>query len=62
MEFKKKVKISTDDFWYDLTDGGYITPEDVLVNENDVKKVKDALETLLLFQKEMETKKILTYR
>lgn len=28
--FKKGASVSTSDFWYDLMDGGYIRPEELL--------------------------------
>ena len=30
MKFKKDAEITTSDFWYDLFDGGYIKPENLL--------------------------------
>lgn len=49
MKFKKDARITTGDFWYDLTDGGYIKPENLLENEADVLAVKKAIETLKEF-------------
>ena len=31
------------DFWYDLTMGGYIEPEDMLVDKNQLKLLEDAI-------------------
>ena len=42
MEFKKNVKITTDDFFYDLFLGGYIKPADILVNDVDRQGVENA--------------------
>ena len=40
--FKECAEVSTDDFWYDLTDGGYIKPADILADEEQVKKLSAA--------------------
>lgn len=34
---------SSDGFWYDLTQGGYFEPEDVLADAKEVAKVKKAI-------------------
>lgn len=50
MKFKKDAEpVSTMDFWYDLTDGGYIDPDDLLEPE-DAKKVKDAIAVISEFE------------
>lgn len=46
MEFKKNVKIETDDFYYDLFLGGYIKPEKILENRDDIKRVQDAIDVI----------------
>jgi hypothetical protein len=46
MEFKKNVKIETDDFYYDLFLGGYIKPEKLLANRDDIKRVQDAIDVI----------------
>lgn len=46
MELKKNVKIETDDFWYDLFEGGYIDPEEILADKKDVEKVLEAIDIL----------------
>lgn len=50
MKIKKNLDISTDDFWYDLIDGGYLHPEEILEDSKDVKRVFDAIATLELFR------------
>ena len=51
MEFKKRNEpVCTSDFWYDLTSGGYIKPEELLKDEEDVKLVKEAIKTILTFE------------
>ena len=37
---------SPDGFWYDLTDGGYFDPEDVLLDKQQIKEVNKALKLL----------------
>lgn len=49
MKFKEKVEPKySDDFWYDLIDGGYIDPSELL-EKSDADKVKDAIKTLQEF-------------
>ena len=38
------------DFWYDITDGGYIKPEELLDNKKDAEEVIKAVEILKEFQ------------
>ncbi len=45
---------STGDFWYDLAYGGYLKPSKILANKADIKKVEDAITTILLFEKSCE--------
>lgn len=55
MEFKKrKEPVCYSDFWYDLTDGGYIRPEKLLKNKKDVDAVLAAIELLKRFGDEAE--------
>ena len=59
MKFKDDVQpIGSGDFFYDLTDGGYIKPEEILEFE-DALKVKEAVDTILRFRQEMEDKGLL---
>lgn len=52
MRFKKGQSVYTSDFWYDLTDGGYIRPEELLEDPKEAEKVNDAIETLRKFRDE----------
>lgn len=61
MKFKKDAEIFTSDFWYDLIDGGYISPEKVLDNDEDIDKINNAIETLLEFKSEAESEGVLEY-
>jgi hypothetical protein len=50
-EFKKQEEpIPVGDFWYDLTDGGYIKPEKLLTNPDQIKLVKDAIALLKAYE------------
>lgn len=54
MKFKKEIEqIYTSDFWYDLTDGGYIKPE-LLLEDEDAKKVQEAIDLLMEFKDQCE--------
>jgi hypothetical protein len=50
MKFKEGSKIETGDFYYDLFYGGYIKPEDILVNKDDIIKVNNAIRVLEEFE------------
>ncbi len=62
MKFKKDASVSTNDFWYDLTDGGYINPRDLLEDEADIEKINDAIAIVEDFRNEMEEKEILEWK
>jgi hypothetical protein len=49
-KFKDDLELIEDDFWYDLTDGGYIRPEEILTDENQIKLLKEALGIVLSFR------------
>ncbi len=50
-EFKKDCRsVNLDEFWYDLTDGGYIDPSELLENKEQIKKLQDAIELVESFQ------------
>lgn len=50
MKIKDDVQVSTDDFWYDLTTGGYLRPEEILEHPSDVKRVEQAIRVLEDFE------------
>jgi hypothetical protein len=54
MQLKKGLKIYSSEPWYDLTDGGYLKPEKMLVKAEDIKRVKDAVEIIQDFFKSCE--------
>lgn len=37
---------SSDGFWYDLTDGGYIRPDELIDDKDQLKKVLEAIQML----------------
>ena len=47
---KKDCEVHTSDFWYDLTDGGYIKPSEILENAKDVLEVEKAIAILEKFK------------
>lgn len=51
MNIKRGLEISTQDFWYDLTDGGYLVPRDICENIEDAKKVEEAIRVIEEFEK-----------
>ena len=44
----------TDDFWYDLTDGGYINPDKLLLYPAQANQVKEAIAVLESFKEALE--------
>lgn len=55
-QFKKNAPVqgSSDGFWYDVTGGGYISPEVVLVDKTQIKAVQDAVKVLKSFEDALE--------
>ena len=49
--FKEGVEIYTEEFWYDLTDGGYIKPENVLADEEQISKLQAAIDLVRSFER-----------
>ena len=54
MEIKKDLDTSTDDFFYDLFDGGYIKPKDICEDREDVKKIEEAIAVIDDFKESCE--------
>lgn len=61
MEFKKDIEITTSDFWYDLFQGGYIKPEEILESPEDAKNVRQAINVLKKFYNSAEDKEIINW-
>ncbi len=54
MKTKKDViPVCTSEFYYDLFDGGYIDPENLLIKK-DAKKVREAIWTIIEFRETLE--------
>lgn len=51
---KDDVEVSSGDFWYDLTDGGYLKPKKILANPTHVREVEKAIEIVRKFQASCE--------
>ena len=54
MDIKKGLELRTSDFWYDLTDGGYLDPWDICVHDSDAQRVEDAVEVIMDFYRSCE--------
>ena len=54
MKLKTNLDCSTQDFFYDLTDGGFLDPDEMCANSKDAKKVKEALDIILDFKESCE--------
>lgn len=61
MKWKENAEIVTSDFWYDLIDGGYIKPKDLLEDESEIKRIGDAIEVLKEFRRSAEAEEVLEY-
>ena len=45
-----ELVIESEGFWYALTDGGYIKPEEILENKEDIDKINEAIQILQTFE------------
>ena len=54
MKLKKDATLTTDDFWYDLFDGGYIKPEKLLEDQVDIDSVEEAISILEDFRESLD--------
>ncbi len=52
--FKEGVEVYTEEFWYDLTDGGYIKPENVLADEEQIAKLQAAIDLVRSFERAID--------
>ena len=56
MLFKKlKEPVATTDLYYDLFEGGYIKPETLLKDKNDIESVNNAIDIVKQFLPEAES-------
>jgi hypothetical protein len=54
MNFKENLEMYTDDFWYDVFDGGYISPEKLLEDSEEISRINNAIEILKEFREACE--------
>lgn len=54
MKIKKGLEVSTGDFWYDLTDEGYLKPYEICEDEVDAARMEDAIAVIQDFQRSCE--------
>ena len=50
---------SSSGFWYDLIDGGYIRPEELLKDEKQLKELENAIEIVKSFEQALEDNELL---
>jgi len=62
MKFKKGVKVETDSFWYDIFEGGYIEPKNIIDDKYELEMVENAIGTLEHFFAELERQNKLIIR
>ena len=54
MKIKNGLKISTQEPWYDLTDGGYLKPDEICADAKDSQRVKEAIAVIVDFLESCE--------
>lgn len=47
-------------FWYDLAKGDYIKPEKILIDKDQIEKLKAAVATVLSFELALQAEDLLT--
>ena len=50
MKLKDGLEISSSEFWYDLTKGGYLNPEEMIEDPEIAAKVRDAVKLIKEFE------------
>ena len=58
MKFKDGVETATSDFWYDLFEGGYLTPSKFVEDESEAKKLDEARDLLMDYKRELYDQEI----
>jgi hypothetical protein len=53
LKIKEGVEVSTSEFWYDMSEG-YLSPQEILEDKNDIEKVYRAINTLKVFKQSCE--------
>lgn len=59
MRFKDRNSVASSEWYYDLFEGGYLEPEDFLEDEEDIKKVQDAMEIINNYLSNLEDEGLL---
>lgn len=54
MKLKDNLENSTSDFWYDLTDGGYLNPKEMCEDIKDAEKIEEAIKVIKEFKESCE--------
>ena len=54
MEIKKRLKLSSSEFFYDLFDGGYLDPTKICKDKVDAEKVQESIEIINEFRASIE--------
>lgn len=62
MEIKKKAKITTNDLYYDLFEGGHLKPEEILEHQKDIDEVNKAISVINRLRKSLENSDNFEYR
>jgi len=52
--FKKDAAVHTEEFWYDITDGGYIIPGDLLEDKKQAEELIKAIKLVVSFENALE--------
>ena len=60
-KFKPGAEVSSSEPHYDLFDGGYIKPEELLADPEQAKKVNDAVRTIQAFFDQAEAEGVLEF-
>ncbi len=50
MKIRDDCTVSSSEFWYDLAYGGYLQPEEILENQEDIDRVNEAIRILVEFE------------
>ena len=50
IKIKEDLDISSNDFWYDLSKGGYLNPDEICENPSDARRIKEAVKLIMAFE------------
>ncbi len=54
MKLKKGLDVHTDDFWYDISEGGYLDPKEICLHQADAIKIIEAVKVIMEFEQSCE--------